>query len=255
MHGNLPALEAVLARLERDGVDVWVCAGDLVGYGPFPNECVARIADLGAVCVAGNHDLMALGHLAETAAPPLVRDSLAWTRAVLDDRARAYLADLPLLAPAAGGRVLVAHGSPGDPSEYVTDAHGARGALTRMRAEQPAADLLVLGHTHRPLAFAAGRGRLRAGADGTVRLPRGERILLNPGSVGQSRERRSVARALVADLAGATVTFHDVVYDVQATRRALVAVGLPEGAVHVPPTARSAVRARLAAVVRGVRGP
>src|SRR4051795_1126429 len=110
VHANLPALETALAALERERVDAYVCAGDLVGYGPHPNETVARVRELDPVCVAGNHDLMALGRLSEDRADSLARQALAWTRKQLDDETRAYLEALPLTAQAAGGRVAVAHG-------------------------------------------------------------------------------------------------------------------------------------------------
>ena len=88
IHGNLPALEAALELFARAGVDRYLCAGDLVGYGPFPNECVERIAELGAVCVAGNHDLIALGRLSDDRCIPLARNSLRWTREVLTPATR-----------------------------------------------------------------------------------------------------------------------------------------------------------------------
>jgi predicted phosphodiesterase len=65
IHGNLPALRAAVARLQAEGVDRFLCAGDLVGYGPFPNECVELVAGLDAITIHGNHDLIALGHISD----------------------------------------------------------------------------------------------------------------------------------------------------------------------------------------------
>ena len=239
MHGNLPALEAVIARLERDRPDAWACAGDLVGYGASPNEVIGRVSQLRAVCVAGNHDLMVLERLPDTGVPVLARRGVIYTREVLDDAGRIFLARLPLVAHV--GDVMVAHGSPEDPSEYVTDVRGARGALGRATA--CGAQVLILGHTHRAIAFAGGDRRMAPGR-GTVALPRGEPMLLNPGSVGQARERRPVARGLLVDLEARTATFHAVDYDADAARRALRAAGLPEASIHLRPTVRRALRAR-----------
>ena len=107
VHGNLPALRAVLDVLAAERVDGYLCAGDLVGYGAQPNECVELVAELRATCVAGNHDLMATGRLDDDGIGPLARDTV--TAAALEPFARAYLSELPLTAVAHD--VLVAHGS------------------------------------------------------------------------------------------------------------------------------------------------
>ena len=110
VHGNLDALRAVLRAIDREGVDRHLVAGDLVGYGPYPNECVAAVAELSAICVAGNHDLIALGALSDERCIELARRSLTWTRRVLGADERAFLAALPRVDTAPGG-VRMAHGS------------------------------------------------------------------------------------------------------------------------------------------------
>src|SRR4051795_647100 len=114
IHGNLSALTAAIRVLERARVDRYLCLGDVVGYGAAPNECVRRIRELGALCVAGNHDLIAVGRLDEAGIAPLARMTLEWTSLVLADDVRAHLATLPLIArpePA----IAMAHGSLEDP--------------------------------------------------------------------------------------------------------------------------------------------
>src|SRR3954453_519788 len=91
IHSNLHALEAVLAALERAGVERYVCAGDLVGYGPRPNECVERVAALDAVVVAGNHDLVAIGRLSAEGLGPLPAQTVQWTASVLAADSCAWL--------------------------------------------------------------------------------------------------------------------------------------------------------------------
>src|ERR1051325_11660096 len=110
IHANLPALEAALRFAREAGVDDYFCAGDLVGYGPHPNECVELIASLGVRCVAGNHDLIALGELSDERCIPLARRSLAWTRETLNDASREYLTTLPRRLDLDGG-ITLAHGS------------------------------------------------------------------------------------------------------------------------------------------------
>jgi predicted phosphodiesterase len=247
VHANLFALRAAIARLRTEGVDAWVCAGDLIGYGPHPNECVETIAELEPTCVAGNHELMLLGTLPVTRAGRLARRSIAWTRDVVRADVRSYLAALPRTATSPD--ILVAHGSPDDPEEYVrTDARAA--ALLPSLPRR----VLVLGHTHHPWLYGAGAGTLfpagAAGAPGSAgrSLAADVRYLVNPGAVGQSRERETtpLARFALLDLARAHLRFFAEPYDVAATRAALRARRLPPDAVHVRP-------GRVAAATRRAR--
>jgi putative phosphoesterase len=219
IHSNLHALEAVLGALEHAGVERYVCAGDLVGYGPRPNDCVARVAGLDAVAVAGNHDLMALGRLPSDGLGPLPARTLEWTAEALDDRSRRYLESLPPRNALDG--IVVAHGSLDDPTEYVRDC----GVLAGLEAD---ARGLILGHTHEPL-----------------RREAGGRWLLNPGSVGQSRERRPVARAALLDTGTGAADFLALDYDVAATKRELRAAGLPPAACHLAPGRVAGLKRRL----------
>jgi predicted phosphodiesterase len=222
VHGNLHALDAVLGALGP--VDRLICAGDLVGYGPRPDECVERLAELGALAVAGNHDLMALGRLDPGGAGPLVRLSTEWTAAAISSATRDHLAGLPPVARAED--VVVAHGSLDDPSEYVRDCDRAGAELARLDKDALG---LVLGHTHHPLQCG------------------GEPWLLNPGSVGQSRERRPLARGAVIDTGSGRTRLVAADYDVRATRRELRAAGLPPHLCHLAPGRAARLRRRLAA--------
>jgi predicted phosphodiesterase len=234
VHANLPALEAVVADLERAGVDACVCAGDLVGYGPQPNECVEAMRNLGIASVAGNHDLIAVGALSEDRCERLARESLRWTRAVLEDRAREYLARLPRRLDLEGG-VTVTHASLDDPQEYVLRIEQAAGQLARIAQERPGARILVVGHTHRAYATDGATAAPRLGAGRCVSLDGSGPWLLNPGAVGQSRERVVRARYMVLDLERRTATFHTVRYDVRRSRALLREQHLPARSVHLPP--------------------
>jgi predicted phosphodiesterase len=239
VHANLPALTRVLDLLASDEVDAYLCAGDLVGYGPHPNECVNAIEALGAICVAGNHDLIATGRLPAERIGALARTSLRWTARELRPGTAAFIGRLPRTTRSGG--VLVAHGSLDDPTTYVTSDH-APGQLGRLRAFAPDTEVLVLGHTHHPLAYGERSGALLDRRSGSVRFQESERVLVNPGSVGQSRERRAVARYAVLDLGERRVEFRDTPYDGRACRRALRERGLPAHSYHRSP---SGPRARL----------
>lgn len=233
VHANLPALEAVFDALASARVDKVLCAGDLVGYGPNPNECIEFLVERGVGCIAGNHDLIALERLPDDRAIRLARETLQWTRTVLTRQSRDFLEKLPIRAEV-DGRFVLAHGSLEDPQEYVSSARRATVELERMSRAYPAAKWLILGHTHRAQAF-----QLRAGPQqighGAIRLPPESRWLLNPGSVGQSRSWSVRARYLVVDTVAATARFAAVKYDVARCRRDLHRVGLPRYGYHLSP--------------------
>jgi len=247
VHGNLDALQAVLRALDDRGVDGHLFAGDLVGYGPHPNACVRTMAELGATCVAGNHDLIALGELTDDRCIQLAKDSLRWTREVLGADERAFLEALPRRTTAPGG-VVLAHGAIDDPQEYTSTAPQAIAQLTQVE-DGDGASVLVLGHTHRPMAYARRAGWLAV--DGGNALPAGDAVLLNPGAVGQSRELRARARFAVLDLDARRVEFFAIPFDIGACRAALRRVGLSPRSSHLRPSVpRAAVRAMRAEVRR-----
>lgn len=248
IHGNLEALRAALAEARRRGAPELLVLGDLVGYGPEPNGCVELVAELDATCVRGNHDLIALGRLSDERCIPLARESLRWTREVLRPEASRFLERLPLRARAQGG-VVLAHGSLDDPESYTASPQDAAAQLARLAEVDPGARFLLLGHTHRPLALSAMRGW--SATSGAISLAGGDRAVLNPGSVGQSREWRARVRLLILDTEHDTAEFVAVSYDDERSRAALRRSGLSERGVHLRPSAprylARAARARVQA--------
>jgi putative phosphoesterase len=239
VHGNLPALRRVLDLLAEEDLDTCICAGDLVGYGPHPNECIEAV-DAGAIrCVAGNHDLIATSQLSPEGIGSLARRSLVWTARELRPRSVGFIRDLP--ARTEVGSSLVAHGSLDDPSAYV-GPDGAHEQLERLAAVAPSARLLVLGHTHRPFAYGLRSGLMIRERSGSVVACDSEPVLVNPGSVGQSRERRVVARFAVVDMSTGRIDLRETRYDSRACRRALRQRGLSPRSYHRNP---SGARARL----------
>lgn len=237
VHGNLPALQSVFAAVEGERVDAIVCAGDVVGYGAMPNECVAELARRDAIAVAGNHDLMAIDVLSTERTSRAAALAIRWTRQALDDASRSFLRALPVRA--SPHDLLVAHGSLDDTSEYVRLPEQASEQLRRMGSAAAEARVLVLGHTHHPMIVSERRGLLARRAPARVRFDRDERVLVNPGSVGQSRDRWPRARFAIVDTALDEVVLHSLRYDVARARRALRAHDLPPRGVHAPPHANS----------------
>jgi predicted phosphodiesterase len=247
VHGNLPALEATLSALRRQYVDAYVHLGDLVGYGPFPNECIEVVAGLEPVGVVGNHELIVLGQLSPENSWELAQDSLAWTMGVLTADSRAYIESLPRRATPAE-TVIATHASLENPERYVTTTEQATDQLERLRQEAPTARLLLMGHTHRPRACAVAKGESRLGRDP---LSLNDDVwLLNPGSVGQSRGHRAWASCMVLDLERHEATLISLPYDVDPLRRELRRHGLDSRSYHLS-SSRVLGRAAKAVLLRG----
>jgi putative phosphoesterase len=232
IHANYPALEVMLRCFEDQGVDQLLCAGDIVGFGPQPNECIERLVELSVVAIAGNHDLMVVGRLEENATSDRVKQSSEWTRSVVGADGLQYLHDLPLTTEVHGIRL--AHGSLASPVEYVTTAAQAGEQLERLR--RTSARVLVLGHTHRQMAYSDDRMVSPPRTGGAVPLP-ATPILVNPGSVGQSRqfELRPRVRGATLDWPGGFVRFHSLAYEVGQVRDLLRAHDLPASSAHLRP--------------------
>jgi len=214
----------VLASVEAEAPDELWCLGDLVGYGPRPNECCAAIAARADVCLAGNHDLAVRGtiDLAEFHGDAAVAAS--WTRRVLEPEARSLLERLEPAGRAHG--VALYHGSARDPVwEYVLSDEAALATLAL--ADSP---LVLVGHSHVALLVVASEQGVAGGlaAAGTEAEIGGGRALLNPGSVGQPRDGDPRAAYLLLDLDSGRASFRRVAYDVERTQREMRAAGLPE---------------------------
>jgi putative phosphoesterase len=219
IHGNLPALDAALRRIDELGVDDVYCGGDLVGYGPRPNEVCRAIEERGIPTIYGNYDY-AIARDDEDCGCfyPTSKDreigegSVAWTLVHTDERSKRFMRDLPfdLRFELAGKRVRLVHGSPRKVNEYLLED---RAASTFERIAQLAdCDILLFGHTHKPWVHEYG-GVLFA----------------NCGSVGKPKD--GDARASFAVLAqgdGAVpVSIERVEYDASAVAHEIRNVGLP----------------------------
>jgi diadenosine tetraphosphatase ApaH/serine/threonine PP2A family protein phosphatase len=223
VHANRHALDAVLAAIEASGTDEIWCLGDLVGYGPEPNECCRAVAARAEICLAGNHDLVVLGSLPIHDFAGDAAAAARWTQTVLADDSREFLAGLHSSMRRDG--VDLFHGSARDPVwEYVLSDEAAW--WTFQATDQP---LVLVGHSHVPLAIALDGDELDGGVapDGTVVDLESGRYLLNPGSVGQPRDGDPRAAYLLVEL-GRRASFHRVEYPVEETQAEMRERGLPE---------------------------
>jgi diadenosine tetraphosphatase ApaH/serine/threonine PP2A family protein phosphatase len=224
IHSNLHALEAVLAAIDADAPDELWCLGDLVGYGPRPNECCATIADRADVCLAGNHDLAVRGTLDLEDFGGEAGIAARWTRDVLEPASQELLDRLEPEGFAQG--VALYHGSARDPIwEYILSDEAALATLDFARTP-----LVLVGHSHVALRVVQSDDKLEGGvarADTELGLE-GTRALLNPGSVGQPRDGDPRAAYLLLDLDAQHASFRRVEYDVERTQREMQEAGLPE---------------------------
>jgi predicted phosphodiesterase len=222
VHGNLHALEPTLDSIAKDAPDTIWCLGDLVGYGPRPNECCVLVAERAELCLIGNHDLGVLGRLDLAEFSPDAAASARWTVDVLDKSARTFLESLE--PQAVRDEAALYHASPRDPVwEYVLSPQVARASLAVVDAP-----LVLVGHSHVALRYGWEQQALAVCEEGTrVDLAR-ERWLLNPGSVGQPRDGDARAAYMLIDLESKTAEYKRVDYPVAMTQAEIREAGLPE---------------------------
>jgi diadenosine tetraphosphatase ApaH/serine/threonine PP2A family protein phosphatase len=227
IHANLHALEAVLGAIDADPPDALWCLGDLVGYGPKPNECCALVQARTDVCLCGNHDLAVRGTIDLAEFSGDAGTAAAWTRDVLSHEAHAFLDSLEPAGKAAG--VALFHGSARDPVwEYVLSDEAA--VTTFMLTEEP---LVLVGHSHAALQIALRETVLEGGLapNGTELELSDARWLLNPGSVGQPRDGDPHAAYLLLDLVAQRASFRRVPYDIERTQSEMREADLPEALI------------------------
>lgn len=223
VHGNLPAFGAVVADARAAGVDAVWCLGDLVGYGASPDECVALAQEECALVLAGNHDLAVVGRIELSDFSPAAAAAARWTR---DTASPDTLAWLEALQPAhEEDRIGLYHGSPTDPIwEYVLSTEQAGQSFDAMGPR-----IGAIGHTHVALRFTRRDGELigEQAPGGTEHDLSGGEWLVNPGSVGQPRDRDPRAAWLLVDLDSWTASWRRVEYPIDEAARAIAATDLP----------------------------
>jgi predicted phosphodiesterase len=235
LHGNLEALEAVLRDIDRTSRDAeLVCAGDIVGYGPDPEACIARLRERRALCVIGNHEEMVLGRRDFSRCVYAGIVAAVWTRAQLTASARAFMELLPDKLEVAPG-VLVCHGDLVSADTYVSTPERAEEAMAQLRTIRPQASVLVCGHTHHAALFTRDGGFRLVRGSSDHRFARGHPCLINPGAVGQARDAKPLARYAVLDLERRAVSFREVPYEHLTTIRKLRAAKLVAQVVLQPP--------------------
>ena len=225
IHANLAAFDAVLDDV-GDFDKIW-CLGDMVGYGPQPNECVERLREFPHICIAGNHDWAVLDKLSDSDFNPDAQMACRWTREKLSPEQFEYLANLPVTLIEEGFTLV--HGSPRQPIwEYILHPSVAHSNFAYFDTQ-----ICFVGHTHIPVVFRYEH----LDSEGTC-LPfplsqdnllslGGERMIINPGSVGQPRDGDPRASYAILDTDEGALEYRRIPYPVETTQQKMMEEGLP----------------------------
>jgi predicted phosphodiesterase len=229
IHANLTALDAALEAAKGRWERV-VCLGDVVGYGPDPNEAIDRVRSLGAITIRGNHDKASSGLVDAEDFNPIARAAVLWTREQLLSENHAWLVGLPAGPLSMNGFSMV-HGAVPDEDEYIFSPAQALESLLDAPSR-----VTFFGHTHMQGGFTLRDDKvevLHSTPTGshhfwTLKIEPATTYLLNPGSIGQPRDGDSRAAFAIADLPNHVVEFWRVPYNVETVQERMGKQGLPE---------------------------
>ena len=233
VHGNLPALEKVVKEAKKLGAESFLFLGDVVSYGPFPHECIELLANMNSiVLLRGNHDQTAGTGIPENGSNRIAREMDLWTHHCLSQTEREWLLSLPL--EYREDHWLAVHGAPLDPQRFYAYIYEMtyKDNLSYLAREQ--LSICFYGHTHVQFMYrylAAGEYE-KLPPERVKVFQTGERILLNPGSVGQPRDGDPRAAFALWERPTDTVHFYRIQYPVDLTVRAVKKEGLPEDLIY-----------------------
>ena len=224
IHSNLEALEAVVGDAEgRGGFDVIWCLGDTVGYGPDPGACLELLRRYDLLAVAGNHDYAAVGKRNADDFNGAARTAVLWTWERLSPEETGFLAGLPTVVTT--GDFTLVHGSlRRHLDEYILGQEAARATLKLMETR-----FCLVGHSHYPFLCRENNGapEFLEFAEGEVSPLGGERMIINPGGVGQPRDRDSRPSYAIYDDRADTIQRRRVTYDIARTQDKMREAELP----------------------------
>jgi predicted phosphodiesterase len=225
IHANLKAFMAVLKDIEHHGEanEIW-CLGDIVGYGPQPHQCIELLRQTNHICVAGNHDLAAAGQIDTYNFNPDAAAAIIWTARQVTSADTAYIRNLPLTLVKTD--FTLAHGSPRQPVwEYILST-----SIAKENFEHFNSKYCLVCHTHMPVAFRLDKKGVchYQPLEERAELELGEeRLIINPGAVGQPRDGDPRASYAIYDSDTSKLSLYRVPYDITATQNLMIEQGLP----------------------------
>jgi predicted phosphodiesterase len=229
IHSNMEALDCCMRRARVAGFDSVVCCGDVVGYGPEPNEAIAFLRKEHALTIRGNHDRVASGVDDPTDFNPHAARAALWTRNALTESSREYLRSLPVGPIGIGDGAEIVHGAVTHEDDYIMSISDAAASFALTEAS-----LTFFGHTHFQVVYTSDTdGRVTAERSevtrghGEFRMGEDLRYLVNPGAVGQPRDGDVRAGFAIWDSSTRSVEFYRVEYPFEVTQEKMRAVDLP----------------------------
>lgn len=222
IHANLEALEAVLEEAQKHKPDKYICIGDIVGYGADPSACIAKVRELGAICVAGNHDFATVDKLNVDFFNSYAREAALWTREHVTSEEKEFLNGLKLVEFC--DNFCITHSTLHSPElfEYIQTSYDAH-----LSFEQMSTPLCFLGHSHVPVTFFQKR-LVTFTMETKIKVDSGAKTMVNVGSVGQPRDERPEAAYALYDSEEKVVWVKRVKYDIDKAAKKIINAGLPE---------------------------
>ncbi len=227
IHGNLEAFLAVLKFIQKKRIDHYIFLGDLVGYGASPNEVIQKIQTLKPLSIIrGNHDKAVSGLDSVQTFNPIAASAIYWTKKTITKKHLDFLSRLKQSPEIVLDTITICHGAPFDEDYYIFGEFDAAEAFSYIQTP-----ICFFGHTHFPFVYADRDGTVEGtfleGNANEVKLEKGVRYLINPGSVGQPRDRNARAAFAIYDTDTRIVKFCRVEYDIEETKRKILAEKLP----------------------------
>jgi len=227
IHGNLEAFLAVLKFIQKKRVDDYIFLGDLVGYGASPNEVIQKILTLKPLSIIrGNHDKAVSGLDSVQTFNPIAASAIHWTKRTISRKNLEFLTGLKPSPEIVHETITICHGAPFDEDYYIFGEFDAAEAFSYIQTP-----LCFFGHTHFPFVYAEKDGNVEGtfleGNANEIKLEKGVRYLINPGSVGQPRDRNPRAAFAIYDSGARIIKFYRVEYDIEEAKRKILAEKLP----------------------------
>lgn len=227
IHGNLEALLAVLRFIQKRKIDHYVFLGDLVGYGASPNEIVQKVHALKPLSIIrGNHDKAVCGLDSIQTFNPIAASAIHWSRENILKKNLDFLCSLKKGPVIIDDHIMLCHGAPFDEDHYIFGEFDAAEAFTHITTP-----LCFFGHTHFPFIYFEKDNQIDGNFlqenSSELKLEKGVKYLINPGSVGQPRDRNSRAAFAIYDSSARKIKFFRIEYDIKEAQRKIRAAGLP----------------------------
>lgn len=222
VHSNYDALSVILKELRDQGVEEYCCVGDIVGYAAEPSICIEVIKDLNCLVSAGNHDYGVVNKISIVNFSKSALDAVLWTRDVINESDKDFLSNLPLIWK--NNQFTMVHGTLHKPHEFIYMHDLAVAASTFNILETP---LCFTGHTHVPVTFYSKAGNVSYTLAKEIDLTLYDKVVINPGSVGQPRDGNPKSSYVLYDSDQKKITFKRVKYNFNNAAKKIYSVGLP----------------------------